>query len=310
MLTLDEAIEVLSTEPINQAIAEIRIAAAAAEVVIVKILDAEASGAIDADDANEQIQNVLALEVQAKCEALEAEADVSLDLGDVADELDAIELTGSPIQTFGEGVCNLILEQCDSIEEGMMAISQETGIDLDRLDDIAADEAMPSPEEAMAILSQFHGLDENDIDHAMSLVAGGMGNYSNDNAQLARFSHIQSQLDEQRQAIAAQYEVDNLCARFRYLSDRADRAADNKQLTPAERRELIPQVDADRLRETIVYFARDTDVEANLDKIESQLEFIEKSEPKNYPIMANFSQNIVPKSGNDFLESYRAANGY
>ncbi len=304
-MDLNQALEILSN-PQNETIAALVIASAQSVQLASRILEAEANGEIDEDTASEDLQNILALEVEAKCQALGDIADVNVST--VADELEQIEMTGSPIETFGEGMRNLMMEQAPSLEEGYMILYDATGIDIERLGEIANEEGMPTPQEAQAIVAQFHGLDEEDYAHIMSLVPQ-MANMGTDRTQMAQFSQIQSQLDQQRAAIEQQYRVDNWASDYRSLADRADRAVKSGKLTPANRRKLMPEIPTDRLRETMANFAySNVDVDNELRVIATNLDFIDRQEPQ--PLMSNFSGVKVEKGGDDFMKMYRSKSNY
>jgi hypothetical protein len=299
-MDLESALEILSN-PQNETIAQLVIAAAQSVMLVSRILESEANGEIDEDTASEDLQNVLAMEVEAKCQALGDIADVNVTT--VGEELEEITEMGSPIETFGEGMRNLMYEQAPSLEEAYLIIYDATSIDIERLGEIANEEGMPTPEEAEAIVGQFHGLDEADYAHIMSFVPA-MANMGANRTQMAQFSQIQTQLDQQRAAIEQQYQADNWASDYRALSDRADRAVKSGKLTPANRRNLMPEIPSDRLRETMANFAySNVDIDTELRTIATNLDFIDKQEPQ--PLMSNFSGIKTGEKTDDFMKKYR-----
>ena len=320
MITPEQARAELSTPPQGDTEAQLDAIYAKFRADSREVTDAEAAQRINPTVGDEVLYNLLAEAVENFSEVL------NLDLETVDDNIDEIVETGSPVSTFGEGLISLIVSEAPSFEEGMSHIEDETGMDLDTLTDIANDQMMPTSDQAMAILNCFeccqHG--SEDMQLMMSFVDPNM---QEESAEMSRHnSRLEAEfaLVAQQQSVLIDRENErvrlaNIDSQFRSISNEADQMLRDNYMTPAEHRELIPQIPAGKQADFAAYFSAyaesaGTTAEQELDRAAHTLAFLKKRGVQNFALTTDFSMYQEPEPLGSAEEAaiakYRSAHGY
>lgn len=288
-----------------------QIKAIAAMVIdsIEDLLEAEDGGQIDADAADEAIENILAQQLELQAEVL------SLQLEDVAEEVEQVVITGSPAETFGEALTMLIAEEHGSMEDGFAMVSEHTGIDAQTLYDYANGDDMPSPDEAMAIGNCFQCVndDPSALQHLVSLADDGMADYSADNRLNAEFAALRNERAEFSRRAEIQH-------RLKQVERMADELFRENYITPDQRRRIMPQgLEADDRADFSAFFSHTaqqlgTTPEQYLDNIEFTLNFLKAGGVQNFALTTDFSMYQEPepldRAEEVAIAKYRSAHGY
>lgn len=301
MLPTPEATQAILDAPAScDAIQQLKAIAALKIQAVENVMEAEEGGQIDADVADETIEDILARSIELDAIAL------SIELEDIQEEVENIIVVGSPAEDFGTALVALISEEANSFEEGLAGVSAETGIDEDTLLNYANNRAMPSPEEAMAIGGCFaccHD-DPSAMEHLVSLADDGMADYSRaqDNITIERGQAIQH--------------------RLKGIEHQADRLYADRRITPEQRRRIMPTDIAPDERATFSAFFSataerlGTTPENYLDCIEFTLNFLGQGAQIDPILMSDFSAYVaqdpepLDRSEMQALDNYRAKNGF
>jgi hypothetical protein len=281
ILTPEQARAELSTPPQSDTEAQLDAIYAKFRADTREVTQAEANKRIHSEQADKVLYNLSA-------ELIEDITDILyLDLETVDENIDEIVETGSPVSTFGEGLIALIVSEAPSFEEGMSHIEDATGMDLDTLTDIANDRMMPTPGQAMAILGCFECCqhDSEDMQLMMSFIDPNM---QGESAEMSRYSsrlEAEFALVAQQQSVLIDRENErvrlaNIDREFQAISAKADRLLNDQYMSPAEHRELIPQIPAGKTADFAAYFsayaeAAGTTAEQELDRAAHTLAFLE-----------------------------------
>jgi hypothetical protein len=325
ILTPEQARAELSTPPQSDTEAQLDAIYAKFRADSREVTDAEAAQRIDPNVGDEVLYNLLAEAVEDFSEVL------NLDLETVDENIDEIVETGSPVSTFGEGLIALIVSEAPSFEEGMSHIEDETGMDLDTLTDIANDRLMPTPDQAMAILDCFECCQSGseDMQLMMSFIDGSYtpSMHEEESAEMSRHSsrlEAEFALVAQQQSVLIDRENErvrlaNIDRQFQSISAKADRMLAEQYMTPAEHRELIPQIPAGKTADFAAYFSAyaenaGTTAEQELDRAAHTLAFLEKRGKQNFVLTADFSKYSQPEplgsAEEAAIAAYRKENGY
>ncbi len=299
---------VLEREACCDASQQIKAIAAMVIDSIEDLLEAEDGGQIDEDTANEAIENILAQQLELQAEVL------SLQLEDIAEEVEQVVITGSPAETFGEALTMLLAEEHGSIEDAAAYVSEHTGIDTETLYDYANGDDMPSADEAMAIGNCFQCVndDPSAMQHLVSL-ASVMADYSADNRLNAEFAALRNERAEFSRKAEIQH-------RLKQVERMADELFQNSYITPDQRRRIMPQgLEADDRADFSAFFSYTaqslgTTPEQYLDNIEFTLNFLKAGGVQNFALTTDFSMYQEPEPLNTTEEvaiaNYRSAHGY
>jgi hypothetical protein len=320
ILTPEQARAELSTPPQSDTEAKMDAAYAKFRADTREVTEAEANQRIHPEQADEVLYNLSAELVKDITDIL------NLDLETVDENIDKIIETGSPVSTFGEGLIALIVSEAPSFEEGMSHIEDETGMDLDTLTDIANDRMMPTTEQAMAILDCFECCQSGSEDMQL-MMSFTLPNMQQESAEMSRHS---SRLEAEFAAVAQQQSVlidrenervrlANIDRQFQAISIKADRLLSEQYMSPAEHRELIPQVPASKQADFAAYFSAyaesaGTTAEQELDRAAHTLAFLERRGKQNFVLTADFSKHSEPEplgsAEEAAIAAYRKENGY
>jgi hypothetical protein len=286
MLPTPEETEAILMEPAaNDALQQLKSIFVITYQAVGNILEAEDTGQIDADVAEEAIEDVLAHQLELQAIAL------SLSLEDIDEDVDRIIEVGSPAEHFAEAFVALIGAEHDSFEDGLAMVSEHTGIDQDTLLDYANNRALPSQDEAMAIGSCFGTCqdDPSAMEHLVALADDGMADYARDRQSLtAEFAAIAREREAIKQEAATAH-------RLKAVERMADDVYSAGFMTPDQRRRIMPSgIEADERANFSAFFSQaaqklGTTAERHLDNIEFCLNFLASGEKLNPMLMADFA---------------------
>lgn len=313
MLPSPEATQAILDAPAScDASQQIKAIAALTIQAVENVIKAEDSGQIDADIADEAIEDILANQIELQSIAL------NIPLEDIQEEVENIITVGSPAEDFGTALVALISEEANSFEEGLAGVSAETGIDEDTLLDYANNRAMPSQEEAMAIGSCFACCqdDPSAMEHLISLADDGMADYARAQDSItAEFAAIRAEREAIERGQAIQH-------RLKGIEHQADRLYAERRITPEQRRRIMPtDIPPDERANFSAFFSATaerlgTTPESYLDCIEFTLNFLGQGAQIDPILMSDFSayvnDNPEPLDRNEAkaLDDYRAKNGF
>ena len=308
----EETQEILDTPASCDAVQQLKAIAALKIQAVENVIEAEEGGQIDADVADEAIEDILAQSIELDAIAL------SIELEDVQDEVENIITVGSPAEDFGTALVALIAEEADSFEEGLAGVSAETGIDEDTLLDYANNRAMPSPEEAMAIGGCFNCCHEDPsaMQHLVSLADDGMADYARAQDNItAEFAAIRAE----REALERQQAIQH---RLKGIEHQADKLYAERRITPEQRRRIMPtDIAPDERANFSAFFSATaerlgTSPESYLDCIEFTLNFLGQGAQIDPILMSDFSaytnNNPEPLDQTEVrgLKEFRSSHSY
>ena len=304
--------EILDAPASCDASQQIKAIAALTIQAIENIIEAEESNQIDAEIADEAIEDILANQIELQSIAL------GIELEDIEEELEQIAIVGSPAEDFGTALTALIASEADSMQEGAMMVSDQTGIDPDTLWDYCNNRAMPSQEEAMAIGSCFQCChdDPSAMEHLISLADDGMADYSKAQNQLtAEFAAIRSE----RESMEHQANIQH---RLKGVERIADQLYADRRITPEQRRRIMPMdIAPDERANFSAFFSATaqklgTTPDRYLDNIEFTLNFLAEGAQIDPILMSDFGSYVeqhpepLDRTESIALDSYRASYGF
>lgn len=314
--TPEQTRQELDTPASNDAIQQLDATYAYLRSSVRDVMEAEEDGLINQDTADEAIRDLVATQVELQTEILD------FPLEELGDDLEAIQATGYPAQSFGEALTALIAAESGDFDDAIAQISANTGIDPEIIADYCNGDDVPTGEDAEAIGLCFRCCHEDPdaLDHLIDL-AQLEGSEMEDIADMGRQSaQLSAEFAALRNERTQMSERADLQHRIKAAEKMADEMLAASYISPAERRELLPiDLAPDDRADFTAFFSMSAEAmgvspSSYMDCIEFTMQFLAKRGKVQPTLLTDFSLYQEPEPANreeeDYLASYRSKHSY